>query len=292
MRISSVYSIVLLLLVLVACKRSTPDYYTTTHGLKYKYHELNDSEETPKKGDYLEVFMDWKTTDDSVFYSSSMTSQTGKEIIKLGKSKHLGGIEEGFSQLKLGDSVSFYFDPRRFYRDYLMLETLPQFLEGEQEMVITLRLLNILSAQEYESQLQKKNASLELKELKSIQEQVNSWKTKHDTVYEINGSYLVMNEMKETPPLKYGEIVTIHYVASFLDGKEFYNTYKNGEPDEFQIGKEDQMIEGFNDAVVRLKHGESATVLIPSYKGFGSKGAVGGIVPPYTPVIYQIEILE
>jgi hypothetical protein len=33
-------------------------------------------------------------------------------------------------------------------------------------------------------------------------------------------------------------------------------------------------------------------VIIPSYLAFGSSGSSSGIVPPYTPVLYRMRIIE
>ena len=75
------------------------------------------------------------------------------------------------------------------------------------------------------------------------------------------------------------------------NGVEFYNTYNNGYPDEFQLGKPDQMVEGLKKAISAMRYGQVGKVLVPSNMGFGERGAAGNIVPPYTPVIYEIEIL-
>ena len=89
-------------LCLLGCKQSTPEFYTTKHGLKYKYHDINSDEVSPTRGDYLSVYMEWKTIDDSVFYNSKLVSPTGIDVIEMGKPIHLGGIEEGFEKLQKG----------------------------------------------------------------------------------------------------------------------------------------------------------------------------------------------
>ncbi len=284
--------IILLSLFFVGCQHNTPDFYTTEHGLKYVYHDINSDEITPVRGDYLSVYMKWKTVNDSVFYDSELISPSGIDIIKLGKPKHLGGIEEGFEKLQKGDSVSFYIEPNRFYKDYLGRDEVPSFLLTEKEIIITLRLIDIEPVNEYLDRVENEKEELELNELKNIGLLVDKWKAENDSVIEINGSYLVLKERTYTSRIRYGNIIQLNYKASFINGVEFYNTYKNGVPDEFQIGKDAQMVEGLRYAISKMHYGQKGKVLVPSYQGFGSKGSAGNVVPPYTPIIYEIEVLE
>ncbi len=273
------------------CTRKTPDYYTTEHGLKYKYHDISANEVAPNRGDYLTVYMQWKTKNDSIFYDSKNSSPIGVDIIKLGKPKHLGGIEEGIAKLKKGDSVSFFISPDRFYEDYLNQNNLPNFLNKEEEMIITIRLLEIESPTEYKLDLVNKSEQLELNELRAVSELVKQWKQENDSVIEVDGSFVVLEKSLDTTRLKYGNIINLDYEASFLNDVVFYSTYKNGSPDEFQIGKEAQMVQGLKKALSKMTYNQKAKVLVPSYQGFGSNGSAGKLVPPYTPIIYKVSVL-
>lgn len=285
------FTALLWIVLLFSCGRDTPDFYTTEHGLKYKYHDINSDEVSPVRGDYLTVYMQWKTLRDSVFYDSRTISPSGEDVILLGKAKHLGGIEEGFYKLQKGDSVSFYIDPSRFYNDYLDIQKLPQFLKNEEEIIITLRLLNVESESTYIQKIEEQKEFLELKELKDVGEIVKEWNIKYDSVIELNGSYLVLEEALDTSKIRYSSIVHLNYTASFINGVTFYSTYKNGFPDEFQVGKEGQMVEGLSDAVSSMYYNQKARVIVPSYRGFGSEGSPGKIIPPFTPIIYDVEVM-
>lgn len=278
-------------LLFSSCSRSTPEFYLTDHGLKYKYHDISSEEISPSRGDYLTVYMHWKTIDDSVFYDSKKVSPTGVDIIKLGKPKQLGGIEEGFSRLKKGDSVSFYITPKRFYKDYLNQDNIPHFLKESEEMIITLRLLTIESEKEHKINIEDKKETLELEELKAISQLIVTWKAENDTVIAINGSYLVIEPTADTNKIKSGDLIKLDYEAAFLNGTIFYSTFKNGSPDEFQIGKDAQLIDGLKNALYKMNYNQKAKVLVPSYQGFNTKGAAGRIIPAYTPIIFKLSVL-
>ena len=45
-------------------------------------------------------------------------------------------------------------------------------------------------------------------------------------------------------------------------------------------------------ALYKLKKGEKAKIILPSQLAFGDQGSSNGVIPPYTPLVYQIEIID
>ena len=56
--------------------------------------------------------------------------------------------------------------------------------------------------------------------------------------------------------------VKVHYIGKLVDGKEFDNSYKRGEPITFQIGTR-QVIQGWETGLIGMKIGGKRTILIP-----------------------------
>lgn len=277
-------------IILIGCQTKTPEYFLTEGGLKYKYQDIVGEGREPQVGDVLSVAMKWSTIEDSVFYTSVNTGYNGADIIKLQKSNKPGGIEEGFSKLIEGDSVTFYINPQRFFRDYLQAET-PAFLISDAEMKIDIRLIKVESNKEYKFALIEWQRLKDFEEFQKIEETLDYWKNSGDSIVEVDGLYIVYDAVDKGNTVSYNEVFELHYIATFTNGEEFYNTYNNGHPDEFQFGQNGQMVEGLKNAISTMKYGQKAKVLIPSDIGFKAKGSAGNIVPPYTPVIYYLEIL-
>ncbi len=126
--------------ILIGCETETPEYFFTEGGLKYKYQDIVGEGKEPQIGDVLSVDMKWSTIEDSVFYTSVNTGYNGADIVKLKKQNQPGGIEEGFAKLIEGDSVTFYINPERFFKEYIQAET-PVFLLNDAEMKIDIRLI-------------------------------------------------------------------------------------------------------------------------------------------------------
>ena len=68
---------------------------------------------------------------------------------------------------------------------------------------------------------------------------------------------------------KKGDKVKVHYTGRLNDGSEF-DSSKGREPLEFEIGTQ-QVISGFENAVIGLKVGDTVTVQIPHTEAYGPK---------------------
>ena len=276
--------------ILIGCETKTPEYFFTEGGLKYKYQDLVGEGKEPQIGDVLSVDMKWSTIDDSVFYKSNNTGYKGADIVQLQIQNNPGGIEEGFAKLKEGDSVTFYINPERFFKEYIQSE-IPVFLLNVVEMKIDIRLIKVQSKKEYELSVIEWQRYKEFEEFQKIEETIDYWNSNGDSIVEIDGLYIVYDSLHLGKKISYNAVFDLHYIATFTNGKEFYNTYDNGHPDEFQFGQNGQMVEGLKKAISSMKYGQKAKVLVPSEMGFKEKGSAGKIVPPHTPVIYYLEIL-
>ncbi len=68
---------------------------------------------------------------------------------------------------------------------------------------------------------------------------------------------------------KDGDIVQVHYTGKLTDGTVF-DTSVGKDPLEFAIGKE-QMIPGFEKAILGMKVGEKKTFTIPAAEAYGER---------------------
>lgn len=86
-----------------------------------------------------------------------------------------------------------------------------------------------------------------------------------------------------------GDTVTIHYRGAFMDGKIFDDSYQKNSPITFQVGA-GQIIKGVELGVVGMKTGGKRQIGIPSDLAYGTTGS--GPIPPNTPLIFEIELLD
>lgn len=105
-----------------------------------------------------------------------------------------------------------------------------------------------------------------------------------------------------------GTTFYFHYAGYFEDGTLFDSSYEDicknyGKFDAnraaqngyqafpFEAGKKDGMIPGFIEGLENMAFGDKAVVFIPSNLAYGERGA-GGVIPPNTMLIFELEMLE
>jgi len=86
-----------------------------------------------------------------------------------------------------------------------------------------------------------------------------------------------------------GDVVTINYTLSLLDGTICYSSKTDGEK-QFKVGMQDAE-DGLHKAILKLNQGDKALLLIPSHLAHGLLGD-SKKVPPQSPILYDIEILQ
>lgn len=68
--------------------------------------------------------------------------------------------------------------------------------------------------------------------------------------------------------VKKGDNLKVHYIGTLQDGTEFDNSYKRGEPLQFEVGS-GQLIKGFDEGVLGMKQGDKKTINIPAAEAYG-----------------------
>lgn len=87
-----------------------------------------------------------------------------------------------------------------------------------------------------------------------------------------------------------GKKVSVHYQGALDNGMVFDSSYKRKQPIDFTLGV-GQVIEGWDEGIALLKVGDKARFVIPSYLGYGSRGA-GGVIPPDATLVFDVELMD
>ncbi len=83
------------------------------------------------------------------------------------------------------------------------------------------------------------------------------------------------------------DTVVAHYAGTLIDGKEFDNSYKRGEPLTIPVGG---VIRGWTEALQLMHVGDKWKVYIPSELGYGERGA-GADIPGGAALIFEMELI-
>ena len=98
--------------------------------------------------------------------------------------------------------------------------------------------------------------------------------------------YKVLAEGAGKSP-KVADQVTVNYKGMLINGTEFDNSYKRGQPATF---KTNGVIKGWTEALQLMKEGSKWQLFIPPQLGYGERGA--GPVPPNSTLIFEVELIS
>lgn len=99
--------------------------------------------------------------------------------------------------------------------------------------------------------------------------------------------YKVVSEGEGRGEVKPRSIVTCHYRGSLINGKVFDSSYDRKCPEAFRVN---DLISGFQIALVNMHIGDHWIVYIPAEMGYGSRNA--GDIPGNSTLIFEIELLS
>jgi len=86
-----------------------------------------------------------------------------------------------------------------------------------------------------------------------------------------------------------GDVVTVHYIGTLQNGQQFDNTYKTGEPFQFEVGS-NRVIEGWNVGLEGMRVGGERVLVIPSEMAYGDEET--GPIPSGATLVFAVELLS
>jgi len=262
-------------------------YKQTVSGIYYKIH-TTDNPDTVKirVGDIITVDMVYYINDSTLFDSKDSPTPVRLQVVE---SESEGDIYEAMRLLARGDSATLILDGMNFFTKTMRQPVVPDFVKEGDEIVFDITVNQVQT----EDQANAENAA-QLEELKSkesglIQEYIEN----NDISVEPNesGIYFIDQVSGTGKSPETDDWAVVHYIVHTLGGEKLFASREQSEdPLKFQLGNRFEN-EGFQEVVLMMKKGGRAAALVPSERAFGAQGA-GQIVPPYTPLFYEVELLD
>lgn len=147
---------------------------------------------------------------------------------------------------------------------------------------------NVIDKQEYKNSLEELNRYMLQQESMMIDDYIKSQNldfTKTGTGLR----YAIMENNNNNILIEQGDLVTIKYEVSSLDGKIFYTSDNDGYKT-FLVGR-GGVESGLEEAILKLHEGDEAVLIIPSYLAHGLVGD-GNKIPAKTTLIYKLKVIE
>jgi len=262
-----------------ACSSKFSGYDKSDSGLYYKMYKISKDTIKPKVGDWVSLDMKYtykiKGKDTTLFDSKK---QMGTPVrFQIPRSDFKGDIYEGIRMMSAGDSAAFIISADSLFLKTFKMAKRPPMIDSSSFINFFVHLLTVDSPQ-----------SLEKKEGESIQSYLSTNKV---TVQPSpDGIYYIETTPGKGMKIDSGCQVKLQFKVSLVDGKQIFSTFDRPEPVSFQYGKKFDT-PGLEQAVGLMKKGTKATVIVPSKMAFGEQGR-GTIVPPYSTIVYNVEIVD
>ena len=255
-----------MLLVFISCGKFS-DYNEKEKGLHYKLCSFEDGDIGFRPSFY-------KVASVTIYSENGLVYKNFKEQIIPARDKRLNKL---FEHLAQGDSAMFKISPATLQN---MIGVESQYANDDAYYTAEVKVHEYLSSlpKGYDPEMQEQIV------LKKYVEYHKIGKPKRGIYVE------VLNE-GSGKKVKRDKVVTIHYIGRFLNGLEFDNTYKSSSFT-FTYGTPGQVIPGLDIALKGMKAGEKAKIIIPSQLAFKEEGSSTGVVPPFTSVEYELEIIN
>lgn len=258
--------------LLISCSESEhPGYTEVEPGIFYMLHIPGETGKKAGPDDFYEVRMQNKFSG-KVFFDSEFQNARGTLLMQSSASRYFGVLGEG-------DSATFLLPGGD-----LQLPGMPD--TGTVEMNV--KIVAILSPDEVQKREQ--SADPDAEEQMLIERFLH--RNKMDVKPDSTGLYcFTLTEGTGAKPVK-GDTVKIHYTGMLLNGQVVDNSHSMDEPFTFIFGQEGQVLPGLQYALWHIKAGGKAKIILPSRLAFGSEGSSTGIIPPHTPVVYEMELIS
>jgi FKBP-type peptidyl-prolyl cis-trans isomerase FkpA len=279
--------ILVIVMAAISCSRPSmyPGFKDTEDGIHYRLHKIGENALKARPGDYVTVNLEYETLHDSSFFRGTRKLQVDSPAFK-------GAIDACFAMLAEGDSATFILSGNDFFTKTLKTSR-PRFIPADGAVKINVGMVNIQTRDEYEKE---KEAFLSWIEDFGDYEKVilrQFISAEKPGIKPLpSGIYYVNLRPGTGKKVEIGDTITINYEGRFLNGKFFDSTVRRNQPFQFVYGTEWQVIKGLEEAIGMMREGERALFILPSELGFGNQGSSTGIIPPFTSLIFEVEILK
>jgi len=290
--------------VMGACQQ----FKTGEGGLQYKIVKDN-GQEKAQAGDLLSIAMTVKTDRDSLL---SSTYKIGlPQIVNIAPDSvpglYAGDYNSMFKMLGEGDSAVFKLDldtmaaktmqPKPDFADKYIIFNLKvnrHFKKGD----LTDSALYAEVNTYFEGEIEKlKQAEAGKIETYIKQNNLEPLKTASGL------QYVIIEEGTGEKPVP-GDTVQVNYTGALTSGDVFdtsvkdvaeknniFNPMRPYEPAKFAIGVR-QVIAGWDEGLLLLPKGTKAKLIIPSELGYGERGDMRGTIPPFAPLVFDVELID
>ena len=285
--------------VMTACSQEKvpyEGYQKTENGLYYRFYSKNEGV-TPQIGELIDVQLGCVVND------TMPVIPVMPNTLQLMESMFPGDIFEGLAMTHAGDSVSFIVNIDSTFRTFFGQPTLPEQFKSTDVMRFDIRIDDIYPESLYLSRMAAKNKKAVTERVAKMvadhpeesaqaAQALTEYLAKKKIVAEPtkSGLYYVMTQPGNGEKPVEGQLVSVHYTGTLLDGTKFDSSYDREQPIQFPLGI-GQVIPGWDEGIALMSKGEKGMLYIPYYLGYGDRAA-GELIKPFSNLVFEVELVD
>lgn len=188
-----------------------------------------------------------------------------------------------------GDSLLFLLPPKIFFREFFKCPT-PYFIKNDSSVKFSIRILGVQNryANSSAPSLVTQDSLLKSEKNGIVRFAQQKLPGSHPLS---SGIYIEIKSSISGDSVRTNSKVSIAYKGYFLDG-QLMDQSPGDAPLEISMGQEKQVLDGLRIVLLHLKNGDKAKIILPSRLAYGSSGSSNGSIPPFTPLFYELKVIN
>lgn len=263
--------------ILTDCVRKPDTYFDgysrNDAGMYYKILKIGDGDYKINTWDEVTFSCLFKKQNDSVFFSSL----NEKVYVDPEDVKDKSGFIAHFPGLVEGDSVAYLVPVKTLFEKYFQTPV-PLYCKNDSLIKVNVLIKEL-----------DKEIKISESELRTIHNYIRL--KGYSKAIELPNKIFILDKKEGSGEEKVarGKNITIQYKGRMLNDSLFDQPFY---PMQFIYGTPDQVLKGINFVIKGMNKSEYIKIIVPSYLAYGESGSSNGTVPPVTPLVYEITIID
>ncbi|MCF8388204.1 MAG: FKBP-type peptidyl-prolyl cis-trans isomerase [Bacteroidales bacterium] len=246
-----------------------------------------------REGDMAELHYSIKIMGGRELFSSFTRNRPVN--VEIGSKFDTEGFMAGVEMMRVGDKAKLVVPSEKAWGAKGRAQTIPPF----STLIYEVEILDAVDKETYQKEMEAQKKEREKKQanenrirMEEEPEKIEHYVSEKFIGIEPTESGMYFKEIQAGDGDKpgAGDRVKVHYTLYRLSDKKLQSSKDMGKPFTFTLGR-GEVIPGWDEAVPMMNEGGTYKVLIPSRLAYKDRGA-GADIPPYTPLLFEIELLE
>lgn len=275
----------MMVFAVVACTKSKyPGFKQAENGVYIKYHVKGAESAKPQLNSVVTLDMVYRLSDTVLFDSKELGEPLQFPVVE---PTFKGDLYAALTLMNIGDSVTVVFPADSFFMVMARMPELPEWVTPGEPIYFDMKLISFLSNEE--NVAQQRAELLKMKEQEQEVLKVYLESNNITVAPKPSGLYYIETKKGTGPLPKTGDVMKVNMTISMIESMPLFSTIGR-EPMEIEFGQPFDT-PGFDEALGYMSKGTMAKLIVPSHIAFDSVGR-GGMIPPYSTMIYEVEVLS